>query len=68
MATLAPVVLVLLPLLILPGILFYWDVTPKAAVLLFGYLHVAEPTSGTPDPLIAWVRVSGRTWNRGWVT
>ncbi|MBE0658271.1 MAG: O-antigen ligase family protein [Bryobacteraceae bacterium] len=36
MAILAPVVLVLLPLLILPGTLFYYDVTPKAAVLLLG--------------------------------
>src|SRR5262245_40693386 len=33
MATLAPLSVFLLPLLILPGILFYYDVTPKVAVL-----------------------------------
>jgi len=34
MATLVSVVLASLPLLILPGILFYYDVTPKIAILL----------------------------------
>ncbi len=34
MATLAPVVFFLLPLLILPGVVFYYDVTPKVAILL----------------------------------
>ena len=36
MAILAPVVFALLPLLVLPGVVFYYDITPKIAVLLFG--------------------------------
>ncbi len=36
MAILAPVVFALLPLLVLPGVVFYYDITPKIAVLLLG--------------------------------
>ncbi|HWB86664.1 MAG TPA: O-antigen ligase family protein [Bryobacteraceae bacterium] len=36
MPLVVPLVVILLPLLILPGVLFYYDVTPKIAVLLLG--------------------------------
>ncbi|MGJ5817450.1 O-antigen ligase family protein [Paludibaculum fermentans] len=36
MGILLPVTLALLPLLILPSVVFYYDITPKVAVLLFG--------------------------------
>ncbi|QOY88460.1 O-antigen ligase family protein [Paludibaculum fermentans] len=36
MGILLPVTLALLPLLILPSVVFYYDITPKLAVLLFG--------------------------------
>ena len=48
---LLPVVIALLPLLITPGILFYFDVTPKVAVLLLG-VAAALPMFA-PDRLMA---------------
>jgi O-antigen ligase len=57
MAMLPPLIASLLPLIILPGLLFYFDVTPKVALLLLGVSAAVIPARLVLADL--WQRRSG---------
>lgn len=61
MAILLPAIVLLLPLLILPGVLFHYDITPKIVVLCLGVAACLLLPKQTADDIAAlWTRRTGR--------
>ncbi len=61
MAILLPAIVLLLPLLILPGVLFHYDITPKIVVLCLGVVVCLLLPKQIADGIAAlWTRRTGR--------
>src|SRR5580692_12925647 len=68
MVSLVPLIAALVPLLITPGVLAYFDVTPKIAILLSGVaLMLLQVGANSCNVRVLWGATSGR-WLVGLLT